>query len=298
MGCSICSNNANLIKEEEFITKNQNIPNIEIPSTSDNKLELKTKIDALNLNNNKDSLSNDHNNKNNCINICNNNNIKKINENIIISNKHNSSNIENKNSIDIKNIINESNNKSSNKNDYNTRVIDLINEIRTNPPRYANIILENMQYISKEIKIKANEETGQHDEIEEIYFLKKVKVRLSNGKSAFLETAEQLKYMKPMEELLFKDEIKLIMPKSEEEMNDNSFVKKQLIEKRKNNNINAFFKDGIKNPEVGVLLMIIGDYNNTQNKKRNAILNREYKYIAVNSRFLGDLFIAYYTFSK
>ena len=101
-----------------------------------------------------------------------------------------------------------------------------------------------------------------------------------------------------MKELILKDEIKLNLPDNEEEINDNFFIKKQLIQIRKNNNINAFFKDSIKNPEVGVMLMIVGDYKNAENKKRNAILNPEYKYIAVNSKFIGNSFIAYYTFSK
>ena len=44
--------------------------------------------------------------------------------------------------------------------------------------------------------------------------------------------------------------------------------------------------------------MIVGDYVNAENKKRNALLNPEYKYIAINSKFLGNTFIAYFTFSK
>ena len=46
------------------------------------------------------------------------------------------------------------------------------------------------------------------------------------------------------------------------------------------------------------MLMIIGDYKNSQNKKRSAILNPDYKYIAVNSKFIGDKFVSYFTFSK
>ena len=75
-------------------------------------------------------------------------------------------------------------------------------------------------------------------------------------------------------------------------------IKNQLYEIKKKFNISAFFKDNVKNPEIGLMLMIIGDYKNSQNKKRNAILNPEYKYIAVNSKFLGNIFLAYFTFSK
>ena len=101
-----------------------------------------------------------------------------------------------------------------------------------------------------------------------------------------------------MDELILKEEIKLDCPGNEEEMNDNSFIKNQLNLLRKKNNITAFFKDYVKNPEIGLLLMIVGDNENGQNKKRNALLNPENKYIGVNSKFIGDTFVAYFTFSK
>ena len=303
MGCNICRNNIENLNEEEFVPppiNNNQKDNAVLPSTSENKPELKKNISSPNLKIHKDNFNKENNN--NIINkeeINGTNFIKKINENISNNKINNNNNSIIKENKENKNIINESKNISSNKNDYNSRVIELINEIRTNPSEYCNIIYNNLQYISKELKIVANDETGQNEEKEEIFFQKKVKVKLYNGERAFIEAADYLKYMNPMNELIVKDEIKLNMPNNEEEMNDNSFIKKQLIDKRKNNyNINAFFKDSVKNPEVGVLLMIVGDYNNSQNKKRKAILNPEYKYIAVNSKFMGDLFIAYYTFSK
>ena len=115
---------------------------------------------------------------------------------------------------------------------------------------------------------------------------------------AFIKAADYIRNIEPMNELMIKDEIKLMLPENETELDDNAFVKKQLMEIRKNYNINAFFKDNVKNPEIGVLLMIVGDSKNNENKKRNAILNPEYKYISVNSKFLGDSFIAFYSFSK
>lgn len=318
MGCNICNfNKENLIEEDFNLPANQNYQNdnsMIIPSNPENKNEIKANNSSPNLKINKYIIQND---KNNIIN--NENEIKKINEKILENKNINNENeiikinekitenkIENKmdnNSIrkknnELDNKIDESKNISSNKNDYNTRVIDLINEIRTDPPKYANIIFNNLQYISKEIRIIANDETGQNEEKEEIYFQKKVKVKLYMGEKAFTDAANSLKNTKPMKELLLNDEIKLIMPDNKEDINDNNFIKKQLIEIRKNNNINAFFKDTIKNPEVAVLLMIVGDYKDGQNKKRNAILNPEYKYIAVNSKFIENLFIAYYIFSK
>ena len=184
------------------------------------------------------------------------------------------------------------------KNDYNSRIVNLINEIRSDPAKYSSIILDNIQYISKEVRIEANDETGQNEEKVEILFQKKVKVKLYEGERAFIKASDYIKYIKPMDELIFKEEIKLELPNTEEEMNDKLFLKSKLKILKDKYNISAFFKDSIRNPEVALLLMIVGDYENTENKKRNALLNPEYKYIAVDSKFLGNIFIAYFTFSK
>ena len=312
MGCNICNfSNENLIEEDFNLPADQNDQNCQndniiIPSNSENKKEIKNNISSTNLKINKYIIQNDNKNIDNKINENRNNNnrdenvVKIINEKIIENKleKFGNNNSIIKQNNELENKINESKNISSNKNDYNTRVIDLINEIRIDPQKYSDIIFNNLQYITKEIRIIANDETGQNEEKEEIFFQKKVKVKLYVGEKAFIEAANSLKNIKSMKELLLNDEIKLNMPDNEEDMNDNNFIKKQLIEIRKKNNINAFFKDSIKNPEIAVLLMIVGDYKDGQNKKRNAILNPEYKYIGINSKFIGNLFIAYYTFSK
>ena len=314
MGCNICKNNDNFAEREfqyPLDHQNSNKDNIIITQSPDKIIEKKESISSPNLKELKENINNNSNNDKNKNgnevktkddeenhNIYNNNNnFKEINEkNVLINNEVNKSNI--KQNKEIENLSDESKLLSSSKNDYNSRVVDLINEIRTDPQKYAILVYNNMQYISKEIKIEANEETGQSKEIQEIFFQKKVKVKLYRGEKAFLEAGEYLRQMKPVKELINNDDIKLKMPESPEDLKNNSFIKNQLIEIRKKNNISAFFKDTVRNPEVAVLLMIVGDYKDSLNKKRNAILNPEYKYIAVNSKFIGDLFISYYTFSK
>ena len=200
-----------------------------------------------------------------------------------------------KNNMSINSIV-----SSSNKNDYNTRIIDLINQVRTNPKQYSDIILENMRYIYKRVKIVADDITGQNEEKIEYYFQKKKKVELYRGEEAFIEAAKYLDDLKPLNELKIKDEIRInILPETEEQIQDDRLlIKNQLYEIKKQFNISAFFKDNVKNPEIGLMLMIIGDYKNSQNKKRNAILNPDYKYIAVNSKFINNKFVSYFTFSK
>ena len=157
-----------------------------------------------------------------------------------------------------------------------------------------------MQYINKKIKIVSDNTTGHVEEKIQIFFQKKVKVELYRGEEAFIETANYLYNLKPLKQLIYKNDIKInILPENEEEIkNDKILLKDQIIEIRKKSNISAFFKDNVKNPEIGLMLMIIGDYKTSQNKKRNTILNPDYKYIAVNSKFIGQKFVSYFTFSK
>ena len=219
-------------------------------------------------------------------------NLFKINEKL---NNVNTKNTKEKNDISISSVI-----SSLYKNDYNTRMVDLINKLRTNPKEYAKIILSNIQYIQKRVKITADDITGQNEEKEEIFFQKKIKVELYRGEIAFFETAEYLNKLKPLKELKVKEEIKMnLLPETEDQiLNDKILIKNQLDEIKKRFNISAFFKDNLRNPEIGLMLMIIGDNKNSQNKKRNALLNPDYKYIAVNSKFIGDKFVSYFTFSK
>ena len=70
--------------------------------------------------------------------------------------------------------------------------------------------------------------------------------------------------MKPLNELKIKEEIRInILPETEEQIiDDKLLIKNQLYEIKKKFNISAFFKDNVKNPEIGLMLMIIGDYKN------------------------------------
>ena len=200
-----------------------------------------------------------------------------------------------KKNISTKNMI-----SSVNKNDYNSRIFYLINQLRENPKKYSDIILSNMQYINKKVKIIADDTTGQNEEKMEIFFQKKVKIELFKGEIAFIEAAKFLYNLKPLNELKFNEEIKINkLPETEEQIRDDKlFIKNQINQINRKYNISAFFKDNVKNPEIGLMLMIIGDYKNSQNKKRNAILNPDYKNIAINSKFIGDKFVSYFTFSK
>ena len=179
------------------------------------------------------------------------------------------------------NIQNE-NEQQSNK--FNTKALDLINQIRKDPPSYSQKILDNIQYITNENGKKI--------------FKKKVKVLLNRGEDAFKVAANILKNTSPMDELVLKPQIVIPLPETEDEIHDNKMLRNKVERIRENHNINVYFKNMIKNPEVAVLLLIVDDSANNPGKKRNAILNPEYKKIGLDSKFLGSVFISHFSFSK
>ena len=82
-------------------------------------------------------------------------------------------------------------------------------------------------------------------------------------------------------------------------MKDSTFLRSKVKELREEGiDIDVFFKDLVKIPEVSALLMIVDDSYKNAGKKRLALLNKDFKYIGVNSKFIGKTFIAYLAFSK
>ena len=101
-----------------------------------------------------------------------------------------------------------------------------------------------------------------------------------------------------MEKLKFNNNIVIPLPDNEEDIINSNFIKNKAIEVRKNSNINVYFKEYIKNPEIAVLLMIVDDTEVMNGKKRECLLNPNFKYIGIDSKFIGKNFIAHFSFSK
>ena len=204
--------------------------------------------------------------------------------------------IKNNNSNNGNNSMNEIKKESNylSKNIFNKRVFEIINKIRMNPITYSQFIVENIKNISIENCEETNEKTGMKEVKQVLIFKKKVKVKLFKGEDEFIEAAKLLTKMSPMEPLQFNEDIIMPIPDSFEVMNDIDFIKNKIIK----SNINIFFKSNIKNPEIAVLLMIVDDNESSEKKKRNAILNKEFKYIGIDSKFINNKFVSYFTFSK
>lgn len=183
-------------------------------------------------------------------------------------------------------------------NKYNQRVFELINQIRLNPPEYSQTILDNIDNIITETHRTVNKETGLVENNQVKVFKKKVKVNLYKGEETFKEAAEILKNTSSMEKFIFNKDIVIPLPDKEEDIIDSTFIKKKANEIKSHSNINVYFKEYIKNPEVAVLLMIIDDTENMSGRKRECLLNPNLKYIGIDSKFIENNFIAHFSFSK
>ena len=183
--------------------------------------------------------------------------------------------------------LDDKNRKYSN---YPQKMLELINKIRENPVSYADIIEDSILNIL--------EDQNEEDENKpKIIYKKKVKVALTKGEPAFREVAEKLRNLSSLPPLEFKSDICVPLPDTEEEIRNPSYLKERVNALRKSEKIDVFFKDLIKIPEVSALLMIVDDSAKNPGKKRQAVLNKNFKYIGISSKFVGKTFIAYFTFS-
>ena len=175
--------------------------------------------------------------------------------------------------------------------DYPEKIVELINNIREDPVGYADVIEDSIKYI-------VEEEDKNDPSNARLIFKKKVKVALNRGESAFREAADYLRTLTQLPPLEFRQEKCIPLPENEDELKDPTFLREQVRQIREHTEVDVFFKDLIKIPEISGLLMIVDDTNKNAGKKRLALLNKDIKYVGVTSKFIGKTFIAYFAFSK
>ena len=181
--------------------------------------------------------------------------------------------------------------------DYNETVFELINKIREEPKSYISEIENNIKYIKEEITITKNSK-GEEKEKKKLIFKKRIKVALTKGESAFREAINILKTMNPVKPLIFNHNILIKLPETKEQMKDKVFMINEAEKIQENFNIDIYFKDFVKDPFISVLLMIVDDNVKNAGKKRNCILSPDFRFIGINSKFIGKHFIAYFSFAK
>ena len=303
MGC-LCKkpaqeNNLEFEQNSNNFNNNENDEN-----RNDDNTQNKYFSPALNNNNNEnENLQNTNINSNNNIEFNSNDNLKSV-----LKSNNNNNNLLNVNLNNFQNKLNELkkssilDKKSSNEKiceNYCKKIIEFINLIRTFPHEYADYISYCMKNILIENEKKVNKETKEEITIKKIIYKKNVKVALNKGEEAFKDAFNTLINIEPIEPLIEKEELKIDLPKNINEIKDSDYLRNNVL--KKNNEgvkIEVFFKDLIKDPEVSSLLMVVDDNKKNYGKKREAILNKNFKYIGVNCTIIEKVFVAFFTFSK
>ena len=174
----------------------------------------------------------------------------------------------------------------NNNDDYDHKIISIINSIRADPVAYADIVKESI----KNIKITKHNKLIYHN---------KVKVALFKGEEAFYEAEEKLRNTQPMNALEFDPNLCIPLPENEDEFKSQELFNNNVEKMReKNINVEIYYRDLIKIPEVAVLLMIVDDNSKNITKKRNTLLNKNFRYIGICSKFIGKNFVAHFAFSR
>ena len=266
-------------------------------SPEDDKEINKKAVEDGNKENSPNQFNNNFNKDENLLGFNNQENQDNINKEIELNNKIEINDINNQYPYnnDEKPLYNNAQNNELDRNmkysDYPEKIVEYINNIREDPVGYADIIEDAIKYIVEEED--KNDPTNSR-----LIFKKKVKVALNRGEKAFLEASEYLRTLNPLPPLEFDKDKCIPLPENEDELKDPTFLREQVKQIREKTEVDVFFKDLIKIPEVSGLLMIVDDTNKNAGKKRMALLNKDLKYVGVTSKFVGKTFIAYFAFSK
>ena len=167
---------------------------------------------------------------------------------------------------------------------YPKDVLELINEIRKNPKGYIKNVEEAITFIQKYKK--------------RLVYSGNIRVYLNKGEKMFKEAINYLKNTKPMNNLILNEDISIELPNEKEFNNDCNYFKNKIIKERKIKNIERYYREAIKDPYTGVLMMIVDDTDKNQGEKRKTILDPNLNKVGIKCRFYGNKFLAYLTFGK
>jgi len=171
--------------------------------------------------------------------------------------------------------------------EFSIYIFNEINKIRSNPKDYINIF----------IKAKENIITDSKNRL--IYKKNNIKVALFRGSPAFDETIEYLKDIEKMDKLIFNKNLCINLPKDENELKDKNYLKKNILKMIKNGiKIKSYWRDIITDEETSFILMIVDDISNKSGEKRKDILNKNMKYIGINSIKIKNRFACYIVLSN
>ena len=203
------------------------------------------------------------------------------------------SQISNKSEKDEVNIISKKNYPEDNRkkkiepeDEFSKYIFKQINNIRKNPKSFIN-------------KIESSIKNIKMDKRNNCIYKGKQNASLNNGVYAFENTIKHLKILRGMEELQYCPKMNIRLPVNEEEINNKTYQHNMVQNLLKNKiNIHSFWREVIRDPEECLLLMIVDDCGMNCGFKRKDLLNRNMKYIGINSTKIGKYFSCYITLSE
>ena len=167
---------------------------------------------------------------------------------------------------------------------YPKNVVELINKIRKAPKYFIEDVKQAIPMI----------ETYK----DKLIYNGNIKVYLNTGKDMFLEAIQCLNETEPMGELKLNEEISIDLPSEKEFEENEEFFKKKILSQREIKKIERYYREAIRDPYIGVLMMIVDDTCKNQGEKRKTILDPNLNKVGIKCQFYGNKFLAYLTFGK
>ena len=167
---------------------------------------------------------------------------------------------------------------------YPKDVLELINKIRKDPKSFVKDVENAIQLIST-YKNK-------------LVYNGNIRVYLNKGKNMFLEAINTLNETNSMDNLILNEDISIDLPSEKEFNNDIYFFKNKILRERKKKQIERYYREAIKDPYTGVLMMIVDDTYKNQGEKRKTILDPNLNKVGIKCKLYGSKFLAYLTFGK
>ena len=167
---------------------------------------------------------------------------------------------------------------------YPKDVLELINKIRNDPKSF----IKDVENAISKIETYKNK----------IIYNGNIRVYLNKGENMFLEAIKCLNDTNTMGNLTLNEEISIELPNENDFNNDKDFFKNQILTQRRAKKIERYYREAIKDPYTGVLMMIVDDTTKNQGEKRKTILDPNLNKVGIKCKLYGNKFLAYLTFGK
>ena len=169
---------------------------------------------------------------------------------------------------------------------YSKYLLEQINRIRVDPQSFIGVIEDAKANIKK-------------DRFGRLIYDGKIKIALAHGESAFNEAIDYLKNLDTMSPLQYLSYLTVIPPQNERDIRDKEDLGRKVVEMVNGGiNINSYWRDVIKDPEISFLMMIVDDNGVKSGMRRKDILNPIMKYIGISSIEINRSFVCYITLSS